>query len=97
MLGWLLGRFAAKSTETTSIEYTTPRISPGLGGIAPTFGNLEDPAVLRRHSLRALCGALLDRRSDCQRDHVFCGPGHEKDGDSPTQLVALAVPQRGGN
>ena len=96
MLGWLIGRLAEKSEQITGTEYTTPRVQK-TGGIAPAFSNLEDPAVLRRHSLRALCGALMDRHSDCQRAHPFCGPGHQQNGDTPRQFVAMAVQQRSGN
>ena len=65
-------------------------------GAPASFGNLNDFTVLRNHTLRALCGALMDRHSECSRQHPFCGPGHDQDGGEPTQLVAKAVPQRSG-
>ena len=46
---------------------------------APFGGELEasDFALLRHHALRVLCGALMDRHTDCRSPHPFCGQvGH---------------------
>lgn len=92
VLGWLGRRMAQKSAEVTGTEFTTPPIRDRR--IPASFGNLEDYEVLRRQSLRALCGTLMDRNSDCKNAlHGFCKAAHRKNGDDPTQLVALAVPQ----
>ena len=99
VLGWLFGRLANTSEETTGVERTVRRVAQGGGTRASatvqgmrSFGNLEDFAVLRRHALHALCGALMDRHADCEKEHPFCGPGHLQNGDSPTQFIAQAVP-----
>ena len=102
VLGWLFRRLGETSEKETGVEYTTRRNPPSKTSRAgdsvvrglQSFGNLEDTSVLRRHALRALCGALMDRRSDCQREHPFCGPGHRQNGDNPIQLIAQAVAQR---
>ena len=96
MLGWFAKRLAQKSEQITGMEYTTPQMPRQRAGAPASFGNLDEFAVLRHHTLRALCGALMDRHSECERQHPFCGPGHHQDGGEPTQLVAKAVPQRSG-
>ena len=41
---------------------------------------------MKYHGLRALCGALMNRHSDCDDDmHAFCGPSSIS---SPTNLIA---------
>ena len=104
VLGWLIGRLGDKSEEITGVERTVRRVGSGGGSRAGSamlqqmrsFGNLEDFAVLRRHALNALCGAVMDRRSDCEKEsHPFCGPGHVDGGDgSATQFIAQAVPNQ---
>ncbi len=96
VLGWLARRFVEKSERITGVEYTTPQMPRQMAGAPVTFGNLNDFTVLRNHAARALCGALMDRHSECSRQHPLCGPGHRQNGDVPTQLVARAVPQRSG-
>ena len=97
MLGWLVRRLVQKSESTTGVEYTARRRRETRPhGVELSFGNLFEFAVLRDHALRALCGALMDRHTDCEREHPFCGPGHQQDGDSPTQFLAQAVEQRDG-
>ena len=95
VLGWLFKGLAGKSESETGLEYTARRVQTRTPGVGPSFGNLNDFAVLRRQALQALCGALMDRHSACDREmHPFCGPGHQQDGDAPTQLIAQAVAQR---
>ena len=106
VLGWLFGRLGDKSEDITGVERTVRRVQSGGGSRAGsaamqslrTFGNLEDFTVLRRHALNALCGAVMDRRSDCEKaSHPFCGPGHLREDDgkgSPTQFIAQAVPNQ---
>ena len=106
MLGWLFGRLTDKSQDITGVERTVRRVRTGGRTRASataqsmrSFGDLEDFPTLRRHALSALCGALMDRHTDCEKEHPFCGPGHLRDGDSPAQLIAQAVPNTdtGGN
>ena len=56
-------------------------------------GDIFDPVTLRYYALRILCGAIMDRRSDCQYPHPFCGPVHQRHGDTPHLLIAYAGPQ----
>ena len=59
------------------------------------FGDLEDFAVLRHHAIRALCGTLMDRHTDCRSPHPFCGVSGHRGGDASEliQLIVQAVPQ----
>ena len=58
-----------------------------------SHGIMELPA-LKYHAVRALCGMLMDRHTQCRSPHPFCGlKGHQKDGDTPIQLIANAIPQ----
>ena len=101
-LGRLFGWLANNSEDITGVERTVRRVQSWVGSRAGSatmqrmrsFGNLEDSAVLRGHALNALCGALMDRRSDCEKEHPFCGPGHLENGDSPKQFIAQAVPNQ---
>ena len=101
-LGRLFGWLANNSEDITGVERTVRRVQSWVGSRAGSatmqrmrsFGNLEDFAVLRGHALNALCGALMDRRSDCEKEHPFCGPGHLENGDSPKQFIAQAVPNQ---
>ena len=49
------------------------------------------PPPSRYHTLRILCGALMDRRSVCPFPHPFCGPSHREYGDTPIQLIVHAA------
>jgi len=87
MLGWLFGRLTDKSQDITGVERTVRRVRTGGGTRASataqsmrSFGDLEDFPTLRRHALGALCGALMDRHTDCEKEHPFCGPGHLRPG-----------------
>ncbi len=71
---------------------TTPKqqpFQPERKTPVPFSDDLSDPFVLRHHALRALCGALMDRHSECRSPHPFCGniTAHV------TQLIANAVEQ----
>ena len=100
VLGWLFKGLANTSEDATGVERTVRRVGQGRGTRASatmqsmrSFGNLEDFAVLRRHALHALCGALMDRHTDCEREHPFCGPGHLAERRlSYSQFIAQAVP-----
>ena len=46
--------------------------SPARFGI-PFTDDISDPTVLRRHAVRALCGAIMGRHSGCRSPHPFCG------------------------
>ena len=76
-----------------------PEANPSAADSEPdevaTFGDLEDFAVLRHHAIRALCGTLMDRHTDCRSPHPFCGvPGHRGgEAGELIQLIAQAVPQ----
>ena len=55
-----------------------------------------DPGVFRHHALRILCGAFMDRHSDCRSPHPFCGPGHRGSGDVVNLMIAHAMPETSG-
>ena len=58
------------------------------------FGDLKDSKVLHHHVVRALCGVLMNRHSDCSYLHPFCGPGaHHKVDDNQVPFIVNAVPQ----
>ena len=101
VLGWLFKGLANTSEDATGVERTVRRVGQGGGTRASatmqgmrSFGNLEDFEVLRRHSLNALCGALMDRRTDCEKSHPFCVSGHTQNGDDFIELIAQAVPNK---
>ena len=98
VLGWLFKGLANTSEDNTGVERTVRRVGQAGGTRASatiqgmrSFGNLEDFEVLRRHALLALCGALMDRHTDCEKAHPFCGPGHHHDSGDPTQFIAQAA------
>ena len=74
MLGWFAKRLAQKSEQITGMEYTTPQMPRQRAGAPASFGNLDEFAVLRHHTLRALCGALMDRHSECERQQPILRP-----------------------
>ena len=60
---------------------------------SPFGGGLEDFSILRHHAIRALCGALMDRHTNCRSPHPICGLGHRENGDTPRKLIAEVIPQ----
>ena len=68
--------------------------SNGRATIVPFPGDIEDTATLKYHGILALGAFLMDRHTECRKQHPFCGPhGHYKNGDPPVQLVAHVIPQ----
>ena len=58
--------------------------------IGPFPPELEQMPTLKYHGLRALCGWLMDRHSDCKSPHPWCG---HIPGTTTVQLIAHAIPQ----
>ena len=81
------GVSGSPATAPTSKTAEKPEEATSFGG------DLEDFTVLRYHAIRALCGVLMDRHTDCKSPHPFCGPGHRQNGDTPGSLMAEVIPQ----
>ena len=79
---------------TGNFRFTLSRLFRRFASSSSSFGDLNDLTVLRRHAVRALCGALLDRHTACKSPHPFCGSAHHRrNGDTPRELIAEAIPQ----
>ena len=86
-------RSASRATfATLSSHETTLNSIFGSPALIPFDGDIFDPVTFRYHALRILCGALMDRRSDCTYPHPFCGPSHQKEGDTPYLMIVHAIP-----
>ena len=86
-------RSATKSTFVTlSSSETALNFIFGSVTLNPFDGDIFDPVAFRYHALRILCGALMDRRSDCKYPHPFCGPSHQEVGDTPYLMIVHAIP-----
>ena len=88
-------RRTERKQEEPSLPQSTviPASVSTSADIASFNGDLEDFTVLRHHATRALCGALMDRHTACKSAHPFCGPGHQRNGDTPQQLIVDVIPQ----
>ena len=86
-------RSVTKATLATLSPHETALNSIfGRVTLFPFEGSIFDPVTLRYHALRILCGALMDRRSDCTLPHPFCGPSHQQDGDTLHLMIVHAIP-----
>ena len=62
--------------------------------VVPFPANIADLSECKRHGLRALCGAIMNRHTACRSPHPFCGEQvHRVNGDTPTQFIAHVMPQ----
>ena len=91
-------------TESASRPGRSGGIRGAIGGLFTRRQRQQEPQVaatpvpfpydiaeiqtLKYHGLRALCGALMDRHSECLSHHPFCGPQ-----DPVIQLIAHVVQQ----
>ena len=60
---------------------------------APFTDDLTDMAVLKRHALRALCGAMTSTHSQCRSPHPFCGAAAAMKQREAINVIALATRQ----
>jgi hypothetical protein len=60
---------------TQSVRQQTPTRGLGTDAHLPIqfSDDLTDTAVLKRHALQALCGAMMSVHSQCRSPHPFCG------------------------
>ena len=85
----MLGFFKRKPSKRQFQPHTAVAVAfgtPGKPTMAVPFESSELPYI-KHHALRALCGLLIDRHSEC-RVCPFCG-----DPDMPMQMIVRAINQ----
>ena len=76
--------FKKKNVATAPKQFLTSRQYA-----VPFLDDLSEPAILKNHAVRALCGAFMDRHSKCLSPHPFCGDINSH----PVILIANAIRQ----
>ena len=99
MLGWLLKAFARESELVTGVEYTARQVQTRTPGVGPSFGNLEDFAVLSAAmpSAPSAAHSWTGARTAPVSNTPSAAPGTTRQATPPGSSSPRAVPNRHAN